>query len=48
MFARNPKERDTDKYLKEVFMKDPQISKDIRNEMGFYFHNALRAETESH
>ncbi|CDW88835.1 transmembrane protein [Stylonychia lemnae] len=48
MFARNPKESDTEKQLKEIFSKDPQMAKEINKEIGFYFHNALRAETESH
>jgi hypothetical protein len=48
MSVKNPKETDNDTKLREVFSKDPQLSDQIKTDIGYYFHNALTAETEAH
>lgn len=48
MCARNPKESDGEGVIREIFSKDSKISEQIKSEIGFHFHNALRSETEAH
>ena len=48
MCSRNPHENDGEAHIKQVFTKDPVLAEKIKHDAGFYFHNALRAETEGH
>ena len=48
MCSRNPKESDTEKSLKDMFLRDSSISEDMKNETGFHFQTALIPETEAH
>ena len=48
MLSRNPKETDSDSTLKEIFTKDQQLHEQIKDSTGFYFHNAMKSETEAH
>ena len=47
MCARNPKETDGEKQLREIFITDPALADSVKEDLGFHFHYALRQETEA-
>lgn len=48
MLARNPKEQDGPNKLKEIFIKDQNLHKQVKEQIGFHFHNAMKNENEAH